>query len=168
MPAHAVAARRRLSTQPQPRTDLATRTLPGAALRPTGAIPTSTRRGSVSRAVKHEKPTLSRKYVRRRPTLPHRHQCSTIGAERLSFRVRNGTGRFPLAMTAVTLTDPTEHHTPPQGARYRCYQADVLGVTQWTRTPHTPKSEWTSCRLISTSQLHALLRFHIWPINPVV
>ena len=41
--------------------------------------------------------------VRRRPTLPHRHQCSTIGAEGLSFRVRNGTGRFPFAMTAVTL-----------------------------------------------------------------
>ena len=42
-------------------------------------------------------------YVRRRPTLPHRHQCSTIGAEGLSFRVRNGAGRFPFAMTAVTL-----------------------------------------------------------------
>ena len=41
--------------------------------------------------------------VRLRPTLPHRHQCSTIGAERLSFRVRNETGRFPLAMAAVTL-----------------------------------------------------------------
>ena len=25
-----------------------------------------------------------------------------------------------------------------------------------------------SDRCISTSQLHALLRFHIWPINPVV
>ena len=43
------------------------------------------------------------KYVRRRPTLPPRHQGSTIGAERLSFRVRNGTGRFPLAMTTETL-----------------------------------------------------------------
>src|SRR3954447_15741453 len=41
--------------------------------------------------------------VRLRPTLPHRHQCSTIGAEGLSFRVRNGTGRFPFAMTAETL-----------------------------------------------------------------
>ena len=41
--------------------------------------------------------------VRLRPTLPHRLQCSTIGAEGLSFRVRNGTGRFPLAMTAETL-----------------------------------------------------------------
>ena len=43
------------------------------------------------------------KYVRLRPTLPHRHQCSTIGAEGLSFRVRNGAGRFPFAMTAETL-----------------------------------------------------------------
>src|SRR3954462_11549957 len=44
-----------------------------------------------------------RKYVRRRPTLPHSPPCSTIGAERLSFRVRNGAGRFPLAMAAETL-----------------------------------------------------------------
>ena len=43
------------------------------------------------------------KYLRRRPTLPPRHQGSTIGAERLSFRVRNVTGRFPLAMAAETL-----------------------------------------------------------------
>ena len=43
------------------------------------------------------------KYVRLRPTLPHRHQCSTIGAEGLSFRVRNGAGRFPFAITAETL-----------------------------------------------------------------
>lgn len=41
--------------------------------------------------------------VRRRPTLPHSLGCSTIGAVGLSFRVRNGTGRFPHAVTAVTL-----------------------------------------------------------------
>ncbi len=40
---------------------------------------------------------------RRCPTLPHPGECSTIGAGRLSFRVRNGTGRFPAAMTTVTL-----------------------------------------------------------------
>lgn len=28
---------------------------------------------------------------------------SIIGADRLSFRVRDGTGRFPVAITAVTL-----------------------------------------------------------------
>ena len=42
--------------------------------------------------------------VRRCPTLPQGPPCSTIGAERLSFRVRNGTGRFPLAMAAETLS----------------------------------------------------------------
>ena len=41
--------------------------------------------------------------VRRCPTLPQGLPCSTIGAERLSFRVRNVSGRFPLAMAAVTL-----------------------------------------------------------------
>mgnify|MGYP000445117102 FL=1 len=41
--------------------------------------------------------------VRRCPTLPHPVECSTIGAGGLSFRVRNGTGRFPSAMAAVTL-----------------------------------------------------------------
>jgi hypothetical protein len=41
-------------------------------------------------------------YVRRCPTLPP-GLGSTIGADRLSFRVRDGTGRFPAAVTAVTL-----------------------------------------------------------------
>ena len=35
------------------------------------------------------------KNVRRRPTLPQPLGCSTIGAERLNFRVRYGTGCFP-------------------------------------------------------------------------
>jgi hypothetical protein len=61
----------------------------------------------------------SRKNVRQRPTLPHHLQCSTIGAERLSFRVRNGAGRFPLAMTAETLWSyigfPTVSREPHSG-----------------------------------------------------
>src|SRR5690625_6211932 len=44
--------------------------------------------------------------VRRCPALPHPPGCSTIGAVSLSFRVRNGTGRFPHAITTVTC-DPT-------------------------------------------------------------
>lgn len=47
--------------------------------------------------------------VRRCPTLPHPPGCSTIGAVGLSFRVRNGTGRFPHAMTAVTLLPVPPH-----------------------------------------------------------
>ncbi len=42
--------------------------------------------------------------VRRRSTLPQGPPCSTIDDERLSFRVRNGTGRFPLSMAAETLS----------------------------------------------------------------
>ena len=62
-----------------------------------------------------------RKYGRLRPTLPHRHQCSTIGAEGLSFRVRNGAGRFPFAMTAETLW------------RYQSVPDHTSGTAQWTR-----------------------------------
>ena len=43
------------------------------------------------------------KDVRRRPTLPHGPPCSTIGAEGLNFRVRNGTGCFPFAIATETL-----------------------------------------------------------------
>ena len=41
-------------------------------------------------------------YVRRCPTFPP-GLGSIIGADRLSFRVRDGTGRFPVAVAAVTL-----------------------------------------------------------------
>ena len=41
-------------------------------------------------------------YVRRCPTFPP-ELGSIIGADRLSFRVRDGTGRFPVAVAAVTL-----------------------------------------------------------------
>src|SRR5262249_37973134 len=43
-----------------------------------------------------------RKVVRRRPTLPRGPPRSTIGAEGLNFRVRNGTGCFPFAMATET------------------------------------------------------------------
>src|SRR5215471_7297866 len=56
--------------------------------------------------------------VRRRPTLPRSLPRSTIGAEGLNFRVRNGTGCFPFAMATETLwrcspgpTAPREPHS---------------------------------------------------------
>src|SRR3954463_5570149 len=63
-----------------------------------------------------------RENLRRRPTLPPRHQGSTIGAEGLSFRVRNGAGRFPFAMAAETL--------------WRCQPGPdrISGTAQWTRS----------------------------------
>src|SRR5699024_3792886 len=58
--------------------------------------------------------------VRRRPTLPHPPECSTICAIELSFRVRNGTGRFLDAMTAVTQRDSQPApNTPPTPERDR-------------------------------------------------
>ena len=44
-----------------------------------------------------------RKKIRRRPTLPHRHRCSTIGAEGLNFCVRDGNRCDPLAIATVNL-----------------------------------------------------------------
>ena len=41
--------------------------------------------------------------VRRRATLPHPVECSTIAVPGLSFRVRNGTGRLTWAMAAANL-----------------------------------------------------------------
>src|SRR6478735_6632644 len=61
--------------------------------------------------------------VRRCPTLPHPPGCSTIGAVGLSFRVRNGTGRFPHAMTAVTLAPVPD---PGRGGGKSCGVTTVV------------------------------------------
>ena len=66
------------------------------------AARTQTQRKNAS-APEHMARGLRLMIVRRRPTLPQGPPCSTIGAERLSFRVRNVTGRFPNAMTTETL-----------------------------------------------------------------
>ncbi len=104
--------------------------------------------------------------VRRRPTLPPSPPGSTIGAERLSFRVRNGTGRFPLAMTAVTLWRYGRAALPAPGAvkpRRRCWGGPYLG----NRTVDAKRCK-SSPRPISTGQLHPLRGFHFRPINPMV
>ena len=102
------------------------------------------------------------KRLRRRPTLPHKISCSTIGAERLSFRVRNGTGRFPLAMAAETLLMFQSAQQKSLSCGSRPY------IENHSVDASTKNGVLSSHRLISTSQLHVLPRFHIWPINPVV
>ena len=109
---------------------------------------------------------MLRSCVRRRPTLPRSGPRSTIGAERLSFRVRDGTGRFPLAMVAETLL------------RCRSTLLDIsTGPHLGNRTVDAWHTSWieihemlfvASPRPISTGQLHALPHFHFRPINPVV
>ncbi len=59
-------------------------------------------------------PTLTM-FVRRRPTLPQPLGCSTIGAERLNFRVRYGTGCFPFRYgrrNSFNSTLPVHRPTP--------------------------------------------------------
>src|SRR5690606_515504 len=79
--------------------------------------------------------------VRRCPTLPHRLRCSTIGAERLSFRVRYVSGRFPLAMAAVTLWRCQTVGSVVPHLDHTCVvwcgggsRVCISGTTQWTRS----------------------------------
>ena len=106
----------------------------------------------------------SRRIVRRCPTLPHPPECSTIGAVELSFRVRNGTGRFPNAMTTETTNQP-----PSNPKQTGPGNNGVWNVNHTVNANNSKQARvYVSHRPISTSQLHALLRFHIWPINPVI
>jgi hypothetical protein len=125
-------------------------------------------------------------YVRRRPTLPRPRDRSTIGAERLNFRVRDGTGCFPLAMAAVTLAT----HPHPACTRV-CVEGWVAKlkwfVCSWTRTcvlfPCALQVSLTTARKhrclccllsgcgtsprpISTGRL-GITAVHLRPINPV-
>ena len=78
---------------------------------------------------------------------------SIIGAGWLSFRVRDGSGRFPAAMAAVTL--------------FNCVSLVCGGgVGVWCGV-------WlrgcvVSFRPVSASSLSALLRVQVWSIDPVV
>ena len=77
--------------------------------------------------------------ARRRPTLPRSLPRSTIGAEGLSFRVRDGTGRFPLrygrrnSMEICVAPDHT-HRAPGWGVVCVVGVARISGTAQWTRS----------------------------------
>ena len=55
--------------------------------------------------------SIFRYKIRRRPTLPHSCPCSTIGAEKLNFRVRDGNGCDLLAMTTENCCSFAEART---------------------------------------------------------
>ena len=102
---------------------------------------------------------LSISVFRRCPALPRGLPRSTIGAEELNFRVRNGTGCFPFAIAAG---NPMElFGLPGRSSR----------ATQWTRARQSTVQVVrvvSSPRPVSTGQLSALPRLHFRPINPVV
>src|SRR5215213_2845704 len=90
-------------------------------------------------------------FVRRRPSLPHGPPCSTIGAERLNFRVRNGTGCFPNAMITETLSSPRTRRNPTP-------KRGLVGRVPVSREPHsgrvTSLSKQALGLLVSVSSTH--------------
>ena len=108
-------------------------------------------------------------FVRRRPTLPQPLGCSTIGAERLNFRVRDGTGCFPFAMAAVTLAVTTS----PVIARGWLFPSHYSNIGLWfvldvdaRLCRFLLRVCKTSPRPISTGRL-GIAAVHLRPINPV-
>ena len=129
--------------------------------------------------------------VRRCPTLPHPGGCSTIGVGSLSFRVRNGSGRWPSrydhrdvrsGLVLIVLVcgsgwvgrgPYSGRFTPPPAAPAR---AGLGGLLVLRAPPNRPPlgvggrigvvCVWY--RPISTGQLQPLQVFHVRPINPMV
>ena len=89
---------------------------------------------------------------------------SIIGAGRLSFRVRDGSGRFPAAMAAVTLF--TFIVVPVGGS----FVAPVFWWWGWCVFVVWLRGfvGVVSFRPVSASSLSALLRVQVWSIDPVV
>ena len=98
---------------------------------------------------------------RRCPTLPRGLPRSTIGAEELNFRVRNGTGCFPFAIAAGNSIELYSLSTRPQLGSYTVdANPRSLGVHE-VRVVSSP-------RPVSTGQLSTSRCLHFRPINPVV
>ena len=122
---------------------------------------------------------------RRRPTLPHPPRCSTIGAGRLSFRVRKGTGRDPAAKTTDKTHETTHTRNPrpqqsgpgmPCHSRHCTVDAKTLNthgvstqqVNHTNTTPPKGGCQNVRARPISTGHLQHSHAVQIRPINPVV
>ena len=122
--------------------------------------------------------------MRRRATLPHPVECSTIAVPGLSFRVRNGTGRLTWAMTAANLllygqtlgsAGLVAAWEPDRGREFvdvsSCGQTMLIVV--WCRLQEddaVPEriGEYECClSSVSTGRLHPSRGFHVRPIDHV-
>ena len=121
------------------------------------------RRGALEQASKGRQKNSARKthegvlraecVVRRRPSLPQGPPCSPIGAGKLNFRVRNGTGCFPPAMATETLiklsnTLPRTPTIREHGTRFVCNSRTI----QWTRNTFVERQALGL--LVSVSSTH--------------
>ena len=120
--------------------------------------------------------------VRRRATLPHPVECSTIAVPGLSFRVRNGTGRLTWAMTAANLL--LYGQTPRSAGLVAAWEPDrgrdalirlvfipcslPYGMV-CRRMMRSPNGSGNECCLssVSTGRLHPSRGFHVRPIDHV-
>ena len=103
--------------------------------------------------------------IRRRPTLPG-HLCpSTIGADGLNFRVRNGNGCVPVAIATEKICNLT-----PWSKFTINFQKlkSSMSPPQQTRTSESNIDDNPSPRPISTGRLNTLPCLHLRPINVVV
>ena len=133
---------------------------------------------------------------RRRATLPHPLECSTIAAPGLSYRVRNGTGRLTRAMTTAKPRSRNDSQNTWRPFRPLCYEpwrsgnrlADARqtptvvsfsdhpnaycrpGRSSTGKTRNQPqKNGWNvmSPSPVSTGRLHPSRDFHLRPIKHV-
>ena len=129
---------------------------------------------------------------RRRATLPHPLECSTIAAPGLSYRVRNGTGRLTRAMTTANLTATARKPKESKPACYRwrfgnrladakqglplyrsvtipthiAVQDDPAQERRGTNPPQEDRNV-VSPSPVSTGRLHPSRGFHLRPIKHV-
>src|ERR1700690_4210515 len=85
---------------------------------------------------------------------------SIIGAEEFNGRVRNGIGFRPLAIA----TKPAKRRNETRS----CYSKPYSNSQNRQKKAGIDNESDQVNRAISTSKLHALPRFHTWPINVVV
>ena len=132
---------------------------------------------------------------RRRATLPHPLECSTIAAPGLSYRVRNGTGRLTRAMTTAKPRSRNDNQNTWRPFRPLCYEpwrfgnrlADARqtptvvsfsdhpnaycrpGRSSTGKTRNQPPCDWNvmSPSPVSTGRLHPSRGFHLRPIKHV-
>ncbi len=98
--------------------------------------------------------------IRRRPTLPGGLPPSTIGADSLNFRVRDGNGCDPVAMATGNLLSRM---------RFRTVGAKPNGRSSPPSTPEQARAMFKpSPRPISTGRLSTLPYVHLRPINVMV
>ena len=129
---------------------------------------------------------------RRRATLPHPLECSTIAAPGLSYRVRNGTGRLTRAMTTANLmaTARKPKESKPACHRWRfgnrladarqslplyrlmtipthiAVQDDPAQERRGTNPPQEDRNVMSPSP-VSTGRLHPSRDFHLRPIKHV-